>query len=50
MALMPIEQADQRDHDRQAHRDERAERDGEHDDGDQDADLLAAGSGVAGLA
>ena len=44
------QEADQGDHDRQAHRDERAERDGQHDDGDQDADLLAAGRGVAGLA
>ena len=47
-AAHPDEEPDERDHDRQAHRDERAERDGQHDDGDQDADLLAAGGSVAG--
>ena len=42
------EQPDQRDHDRQAHRDQGAERDGQHDDRDQDAELLAAGRSVTG--
>ena len=36
------EQAEQRGDDRQAHGDDRAERDEQHDDGDADADELAA--------
>ena len=43
IALLPDQQADQRHGDRQAHRDERAERDGEDDDRDGEADHLAAG-------
>ena len=41
MVLLPTTIADQGDDDRQAHRDERAEGDGQDDDGHQDADHLA---------
>ena len=48
MLLQADQEADEGHHDRQAHRDQGAERDGQHDDRHQDADLLAAGSGVTG--
>ena len=46
IALVPTRDADESDDDGETHRDQRAERDRQHEDGDEEADLLAAWLGV----